>query len=145
MELEFKRSALKQLKYYKKKNPIAYKIIREKLEEIIKNPEDGDYKKVKKKTNANTFRRTYQWTEKSKSIRKRDNYLCQVCLTGKYNTNYRYTYKELEVHHIVPIEEDYSKRLDETNLITLCRYHHELAEKNTIPREELLEIVAGKY
>jgi mRNA interferase RelE/StbE len=48
MELEFKRSALKQLKYYKKKNPIAYKIIREKLEEIIKNPEDGDYKKVKK-------------------------------------------------------------------------------------------------
>ena len=30
------------------------------------------YKKVKKKTNANTFRRTYQWTEKSKSIRKRD-------------------------------------------------------------------------
>ena len=47
---------------------------------------------------------------------------------------YRYTYKELEVHHIVPIEEDYSKRLDETNLITLCRYHHELAEKNTIPR-----------
>ena len=48
MELEFKRSALKQLKYYKKKNPIAYKIIREKLEEIINNPEDTNYKKVKK-------------------------------------------------------------------------------------------------
>ena len=48
MELEFKRSALKQLKYYKKKNPIAYKIISEKLEEIINNPEDTNYKKVKK-------------------------------------------------------------------------------------------------
>ena len=48
IELEFKRSALKQLKYYKKKNPIAYKIIRGKLEEIIKNPEDSEYKKVKK-------------------------------------------------------------------------------------------------
>ena len=48
MELEFKRSALKQLKYYKKKNPIAYKLIREKLEEILNNPEDSDYKKVKK-------------------------------------------------------------------------------------------------
>ena len=48
MELEFKRSALKQLKYYKKKNPIAYKMIREKLEEIINNPEDTNYKKVKK-------------------------------------------------------------------------------------------------
>ena len=46
MELEFKCSALKQLKYYKKKNPIAYKIIREKLEEIINNPEDSNYKKV---------------------------------------------------------------------------------------------------
>ena len=48
MELEFKRSTLKQLKYYKKKNPIAYKIIREKLEEILENPHDIHYEKVKK-------------------------------------------------------------------------------------------------
>ena len=48
MELEFKRSALKQLKNYKKKNPIAYKIIREQLGEIVKNPEDIRYKKVKR-------------------------------------------------------------------------------------------------
>ena len=32
MEFEFKRSALKQLKNYKKKNPVAYKMIFEKLE-----------------------------------------------------------------------------------------------------------------
>ena len=48
MELEFKHSALKQLKNYKKKNPIAYKIIREQLGEIVKNPEDIRYKKVKR-------------------------------------------------------------------------------------------------
>ncbi|MDE4078667.1 type II toxin-antitoxin system RelE/ParE family toxin [Methanosphaera sp. Vir-13MRS] len=48
MELEFKRSALKQLKYYKKKNPEAYKIIYKKLEEIMENPNDSSYKKVKK-------------------------------------------------------------------------------------------------
>ena len=30
------------------------------------------------------------------------------------------------------------------NLITLCRYHHEMAEAGEIPREELQEIVAGK-
>ena len=48
MELEFKLSALKQLKYYKKKNPIAYKIIREKLDEIMKNLQDICYEKVKK-------------------------------------------------------------------------------------------------
>lgn len=47
MELEFKRSTLRQLKYYKKKNPIAYKLIRKKLEGILNNPEDSNYKKVK--------------------------------------------------------------------------------------------------
>lgn len=103
-------------------------------------------KRKSKKTDkeANTFRKTNKWTEKSKSIRRRDNYLCQVCLLNKYDTNYKYTYKELEVHHIVPIEEDYDKRLDSENLITLCRYHHELAEKGTIPKEELQELVKGK-
>ncbi|MBQ6344518.1 MAG: hypothetical protein IJI96_00200 [Methanobrevibacter sp.] len=48
MELEFKRSALRQLKIYKRKNPIAYKIIREQLGEIVKNPEDIRYKKIKR-------------------------------------------------------------------------------------------------
>jgi len=48
MELEFKHSALKQLKYYKKKNPIVYKMIRAKLEEIIENPQDIRYEIVKK-------------------------------------------------------------------------------------------------
>lgn len=48
MEIEFKRSVLKQLKYYKKKNPLAYKMIREKLEEILENPEDIRYERVKK-------------------------------------------------------------------------------------------------
>ena len=48
MEIEFKRSVLKQLKYYKKKNPIAYKLIYEKLEEILKDPNNIRYEKVKK-------------------------------------------------------------------------------------------------
>lgn len=98
-------------------------------------------KSGKKKTEANKFRKTNKWTEKSKSIRVRDKYLCKVCISGKYNTSYRYTYNELEVHHIVPIEEDYSKRLDSNNLITLCRMHHEMAEKGQIPIEELIEMI----
>lgn len=96
---------------------------------------------TKKKSKANSFRKTNKWTEKSKSIRKRDKYLCKVCLSGKYDTNYKYTYKELEVHHIVPIEEDYSMRLDSNNLITLCRMHHEMAEKGQISREELRSLI----
>lgn len=100
---------------------------------------------IKKSTKANKFRKTNRWTEKSKSIRERDKYLCQICLLGKYDTNYKYTYEQLEVHHIVSIEEDYTKRLDSKNLITLCKYHHKMAETGQISKEELLEIVAGKY
>lgn len=98
---------------------------------------------TKKETKANSFRKTNKWTEKSKSIRKRDKYLCKICLSGKYDTNYKYTYKELEVHHIVPIEEDYSLRLDSNNLITLCRMHHEMAEKGKISREELRSMIGS--
>jgi 5-methylcytosine-specific restriction endonuclease McrA len=99
---------------------------------------------IKKKTEANNFRKSNSWKEKSIRIRQRDKYLCQVCISGKYDTTYRYTYNELEGHHIVPIAEDYSKRLDDNNLITLCRYHHEMAESGAISRKELQEIVAGK-
>ena len=48
MNIEFKRSVLKQLKYYKKKNSIAYKLINEGLNEILENPKNKKYKKVKK-------------------------------------------------------------------------------------------------
>lgn len=98
-------------------------------------------KTTKKNTSANQFRKTNKWTEKSKDIRKRDNYLCKVCITGKYGTTNRYTYKNLEVHHIIPIEEDYSKRLYSQNLITLCRKHHEMAEIGLISQEELKELI----
>ena len=48
MELEFKRSALKQLRYYKKKIPVAYKLIFQGLKEILENPNNASFKKVKK-------------------------------------------------------------------------------------------------
>ena len=70
----------------------------------------------KKTTRQNAFRDTYQWKQKRNQIKSRDKYLCQVCLTDKYKTNYRYTYDELEVHHIVPIEEDYNLRLLSTKV-----------------------------
>lgn len=98
-------------------------------------------KYIEKDTKANIFRKTNRWTEKSRAIRKRDNNLCKVCISGKYNTTYRYNYNDLSVHHIEPIENDYSKRLDSSNLITLCRYHHEMAEQGKISKEELYEMI----
>ena len=52
-----------------------------------------------------------------------------------------YTYDNLQVHHIIPIAKDYNKKLDSDNLITLCRMHHEQAERGLITEEELYKII----
>ena len=99
------------------------------------------YRKKEKNSKADKFRKTKAWTNKSLEIRQRDKHLCKVCLNNLYNTIYLYNYDKLEVHHITPVEEDYNKRLDNDNLITLCNYHHKLAERGDIPREELYELI----
>ena len=100
------------------------------------------YKPKKHYSNeARDIRKTNRWTNKSLAIRQRDNYLCRVCRLNKYDTKIRYNSNNLEVHHIVPISIDETKAFDDNNLITLCAYHHELAEKGKIPKEELIKIV----
>lgn len=47
---------------------------------------------------------------------------------------------ELSVHHIIPLNEDFNRRLDEDNLITLCSRHHEDAEAGKISRATLLKL-----
>ena len=90
---------------------------------------------------SDKFRKTKAWKDKSIEIRQRDRYLCQVCLKDLYNTLNTLNFKALEVHHITPINEDYNKRLDNDNLITLCSYHHTMADKGQIPREVLHKII----
>ncbi len=46
------------------------------------------------------------------------------------------------MHHIIPLSADYEKRLDDDNLITLCRFHHEQAERGIISKRELLKLAA---
>ena len=41
------------------------------------------------------------------------------------------------MHHIVPITDAWDDRLNDDNLITLCREHHEMAEQGKISRETL--------
>ena len=89
---------------------------------------------------ADKFRNTQTWRRKSESIKKRDRYFCRVCLEKLYNTRLRYNGERLSVQHIIPLAEDFGRRLDDSNLITLCAYHHELAERGTIPRRELLAL-----
>jgi 5-methylcytosine-specific restriction endonuclease McrA len=100
------------------------------------------YKKKDRDSKADKFRKSKGWTNKSIEIRQRDKYLCVVCMANLYNTVRQYNFDKLEVHHIVPLNEDYNKRLDNDNLITLCKYHHNLAEDGQIPREELTDLIS---
>lgn len=93
----------------------------------------------KNKTKTQKFRSSYAWLTKQRSIRERDLNLCRICLLNLYDTVNRFNYNNLSVHHIIPLINDYSRRLDDDNLITLCRHHHELAEAGIIPKGFLLE------
>lgn len=98
----------------------------------------------KDKNNKDRFRSTIDWQKTRDSIVFRDMGVCQICLeNGKYNSS------NLEVHHITPLSEDFSMRLDRLNLITLCAYHHKQAdsgyyEENTGISAEKLRKMAEK-
>lgn len=97
-------------------------------------------KEKKKLSKADYFRRGQSWTNKSIEIRERDHYLCQACIRGLPGTYQKYNYDGLSVHHIVPINKDWDRRLENDNLITLCDMHHEMAESGEIEAEVLTQI-----
>ena len=93
-------------------------------------------RKYKKDSRAYHFRNSNKWILKREEIKKRDKYLCQVCLKDSI-----YNYDDLQVHHIIPIDKNYDLKLDESNLITLCSYHHKQAEQNKITKEYLYKLI----
>lgn len=94
----------------------------------------------KKLNAADKFRKTNAWRKKSIEVRQRDKGLCQLCIRQLYNTILQYNFDTLEVHHIVKLEVDMSKRLDNNWLLSLCKYHHTMADNYEIPMDELHEI-----
>ena len=99
--------------------------------------EDAERKRWmnRKHTDALQFRRTNMWTNKSIDIRTRDRYICLCCKAQLPGTVIQLNTKNLSVHHIVPIEEDYNMRLSDSNLITVCDVHHEMCEAEQISRD----------
>jgi 5-methylcytosine-specific restriction endonuclease McrA len=86
---------------------------------------------------AGDLRHTNAWKQKSLEVRRRDKFLCRVCLSnGELNT------KDLSVHHIIPINEQPELCFDNDNLITLCRQHHDEAEDGLIDRDTLRNLAA---
>lgn len=86
------------------------------------------------------FRNAQAWKRMREHIKERDKYICMYCFRGS-SAGRRFNTMELSVHHITSLDEDFEKRLDEDNLITLCRQHHELAECGEITKEELRAMI----
>lgn len=91
-------------------------------------------------TDQSKFRSTSAWTKKARSIKRRDGFLCQVCLRELHGTTRKYNAEHLEVHHIIKVKDDFDLRLDDTNLITLCEHHHTMADCGEITAKELKNI-----
>lgn len=93
--------------------------------------------KICKQSTANErkLRATNRWKEKSKEIREKANYLCEVC---RYEGIY--TYKGLEVHHIEKLKDNPQGLLDNDNLICLCVKHHKMADSGELDKQHLLKL-----
>ena len=98
-------------------------------------------KEFKKDTKANRFRNSAAWIKKREEIRERDNNLCQACIRELEGTKVKYNSSLLSVHHAISIHKDYGRRLDDDNLITLCAYHHDQAEKGRIKYQVIKNII----
>ena len=88
------------------------------------------------------FRSGPDWQKKRLIIKERDNYLCQICVRELYGTIRKYNYKDLQVHHAIPISEDEGLKLEDNNLITLCPMHHAMCDKGQIPYNEIKKIIS---
>lgn len=104
---------------------------------------DCGRKPVKKKrnTDADKFRWSKAWQKKREEIRVRDNHRCQVCARLLFHPAREYETDDLSVHHAIPIDAEWDRRLDNDNLLTLCGQHHEMAERGVISYEVIQRII----
>ena len=79
------------------------------------------YKKVTQERDRkyDKFYKSKEWSKIRQVAIARDNALCKDCLENNTITPYN------TVHHIVPIKDDWNKRLDINNLICLCESCHQ--------------------
>lgn len=83
------------------------------------------YKKTtfERDSKYNKFYKSAEWERLRQVAIARDNGLCQRCL--EYNT----ITPAHTVHHIIPVKDNWDKRLDIDNLISLCPSCHQIIHK----------------
>ena len=81
------------------------------------------------------LRSSWDWQKKSLEIRDKAQHLCEVC-----RDNGRYTYENLEVHHIDKVKDNPDRLLDDMNLVCLCTEHHKEADSGKIKKDYLIHL-----
>ncbi len=93
------------------------------------------YKKDRKDIIEQKFYSSKDWLKVRNIIRNLDNNLCLMCLENKELNNID------TVHHIEELKENWSKRFEKDNLISLCESCHQKIHKNyLISKVKKLEI-----
>ena len=72
-----------------------------------------------------------------KSVKKRDNYVCQKC--GSTDKSI------IQAHHIIPKSKDHSCEFDESNGISLCIYCHYKEHEGDINAQRLIKEYINNY
>lgn len=88
---------------------------------------------------AEAGRYSYSFTMKAREIKERSNHLCAVCLAEG-----RLTYDKLETHHITKLREAPDLLLEDSNLICLCKRHHEMADAGLLNAGMLRQLAAAR-
>ena len=82
------------------------------------------------------LRNKYSWAKKSRQIRERSSYLCEVC-----KDNGVFNYKDVEVHHLYKLRDHPELLLEDDNLICLCQEHHKMADRGQLSLDYLKSLV----
>lgn len=81
-------------------------------------------KKVGYQSRNKSFYRSSEWQTMRQYIYERDRGCCGECKKFVFG-------KQAHIHHKISIRKDYSKRLDENNLVLLCDACHKVIENKT--------------
>lgn len=73
------------------------------------------YNKYKRNSESARFYNSLEWKRLRDYVYKKFNHLCLMCLIDDSKIN-----KADTIHHIIPISDDWNKRLVLDNLIPLC-------------------------
>jgi 5-methylcytosine-specific restriction endonuclease McrA len=93
------------------------------------------------KNEPEAFYHSKKWKQKREKILRRDKYLCQECKRYGRKRDGMPIKAEI-VHHIEPFEMSPEKRLDDSNLVSLCEACH---NKKHPERNRITKIAPPRY